>query len=67
MDRARELGALTLGLHSSSFMTTACKLYHQMGFVRCPEHDLRATAILGMSPVVDDVAVIALRMNLRTR
>jgi predicted N-acetyltransferase YhbS len=64
VDRARELGALTLGIHGSSFMTTACKLYHQMGFVRCPEHDLRATAILGMAPVVDDVAVIAFRMNL---
>ncbi|HJS05400.1 MAG TPA: GNAT family N-acetyltransferase [Variovorax sp.] len=65
VDRARELGALTLGIHSSSFMTTACKLYHHMGFTRCPEHDLRATTILRMAPSEEDVAVIAFRMNLR--
>ena len=65
VNRAQELGALTMGIHSSSFMTAACKLYHRMGFIRCPEHDLRATAILGLEPVVDDVTVIAFRMNLR--
>jgi GNAT superfamily N-acetyltransferase len=67
VNRAHGLGALTMGIHSSSFMTAACKLYHSMGFARCPEHDLRATAILGLAPVVDDVTVIAFRMNLRTR
>ncbi|VTU15326.1 N-acyltransferase YncA [Variovorax sp. PBL-H6] len=67
VDRAHELGALTMGIHSSSFMTAACKLYHSMGFIRCPEHDLRATAILGLTPVVEDVMVIAFRMNLRGR
>ncbi|VTU18512.1 putative acetyltransferase [Variovorax sp. PBS-H4] len=64
--RARELGAPTMGIHGSSFMTTACKLYQQMGFVRCPEHDLRATAILGLAPSEHDVTVIAFHMNLRS-
>ena len=65
VDRAHGLGARTLGIHSASFMTTACKLYHQLGFVRSRGHDFRATAILGMKPVEDDVLVIAFRMELR--
>ena len=66
VERARAMGALTMGIHSASFMTAACKLYQRMGFSRCPEHDLRASAILGLAqpPAEDDVVVIAYRMNL---
>ena len=56
---------MNMGIHSASFMTAACKLYQQMGFGRCPEHDLRASAFLRLAPPTgEDVVVIACRMNL---
>jgi GNAT superfamily N-acetyltransferase len=37
--RARQNGAIALGLHTSRSMRAAKRLYEQLGFVRDPEHD----------------------------
>jgi predicted N-acetyltransferase YhbS len=39
IDRARQLGATRLLIHSTPWMTGAHHLYESMGFVRAPEHD----------------------------
>ena len=38
---ARELGARELGLHTSSSMAAARRLYERLGFERAPERDFR--------------------------
>lgn len=37
--RARAAGATELGLHTSTSMATARRMYERLGFVRAPEHD----------------------------
>ncbi len=37
--RCRELGIRTIGLHTTTFMATARRMYERMGFVRVPEYD----------------------------
>ncbi|HEY0780445.1 MAG TPA: GNAT family N-acetyltransferase [Gemmatirosa sp.] len=39
--RARAMGAVALGLHTSASMTAARRLYAAMGFVREPSYDFR--------------------------
>jgi ribosomal protein S18 acetylase RimI-like enzyme len=39
--RARRMGALELGLHTSRSMRIAMGMYERMGFVRAPEHDFQ--------------------------
>lgn len=59
--RARDDGARTIGLHTADFMKTAVGLYRRTGFVRCPEHDLMASSILGFDAKAGDVLVTAYR------
>lgn len=64
VDSARGLGVPTMGIHTAAFMTAACRIYEAVGFRRCPEHDLRASEILGLGTGLDDIAVIAYRLDL---
>ena len=43
VQRARQLGAPALGLHTTDMMQTAMQMYERMGFVRVPELDFHPT------------------------
>jgi GNAT superfamily N-acetyltransferase len=53
--RARELGATTMGLHTTVVMGVARAMYERMGFTRFPENDFHIT---------DDFTVMAYRLEL---
>jgi ribosomal protein S18 acetylase RimI-like enzyme len=57
--RAREQGAEALGLHTAEFMVSACRLYESLGFQRRPSHDLLASNVLGLDPMLGDQRIIA--------
>jgi GNAT superfamily N-acetyltransferase len=61
-DRARELGAGAVGIHTASFMETAGPFYEALGFVRCPEYDSGAAVVLGAR--AHTIAAIAYRLEL---
>jgi GNAT superfamily N-acetyltransferase len=62
VERARDVGAETLGLHTISLLTDAVRLYERLGFVRCPEFDLRASDIFP-SENADDMTGLAFRLD----
>jgi predicted N-acetyltransferase YhbS len=64
VERARRIGLPTIGLHTATFMKTACGIYERMGFLRCPQHDLTASDMLGVDGGARDVEVIAYRLDL---
>src|ERR1700682_5787022 len=43
VERARSVDAQRVALHSTSWMSTAHRLYESLGFVRTPERDLRVS------------------------
>jgi GNAT superfamily N-acetyltransferase len=43
--RSRAVGAPALGLHTIELLVDAVRLYERLGFVRCPEFDLRAVDV----------------------
>jgi ribosomal protein S18 acetylase RimI-like enzyme len=53
--RARELGATTMGLHTTVVMDVARAMYERMGFTRFPENDF---------PITDDFTVMAYTLPL---
>jgi GNAT superfamily N-acetyltransferase len=53
--RARDLGATTMGLHTTVVMDVARVMYERMGFTRFPENDFQIT---------DDFTVMAYRLAL---
>ena len=55
MRRARDAGLKTIGLHTTTAMDVARRLYEKMGFVRVPEFDFHPD---------DDVVVMAYRLDL---
>jgi GNAT superfamily N-acetyltransferase len=61
--RAKELGAPALGIHTVSLLTDAVRLYARVGFVRCPEFDLRAADVFP-SAAADDMDGLAFRHDL---
>jgi predicted N-acetyltransferase YhbS len=63
IDRARTLGAPTLGIHSIALLADAVRLYARTGFVRCPEYDLRARDVFP-SKDADDMVGLAFRRDL---
>jgi GNAT superfamily N-acetyltransferase len=63
LERARAVGALTLGLHTIDLLVDAVRLYQAMGFVRCPEFDLRAADVFG-GPDDDPMVGRAFRYDL---
>ena len=66
VDRARSLGAHTMGIHTGAFMTAAVRIYEQAGFVRCPEFDRDATHLFG-SDHLGVVNAMAYRLDLSSR
>jgi GNAT superfamily N-acetyltransferase len=63
LERAREVGAPVLGLHTIALLTDAVRLYERLGFVRCPEFDLRAADVFP-SDDADDLDGPAFRHDL---
>ena len=62
IQRTREIGAETLGIHTISLLTDAVRLYQRLGFVRCPEFDLRAADVF-TSDNADDMVGLAFRCD----
>ena len=62
IERTRKLGAETLGIHTISLLTDAVRLYQRLGFLRCPEFDLRAADIYP-SEHADEMVGLAFRLN----
>ena len=65
IQRTREIGAETLGIHTISLLTDAVSLYQRLGFVRCPEFDLRAADVF-TSDNADDMVGLALRRDVES-
>lgn len=53
IERTRAVGAPTLGIHTIALLADAMRLYERLGFVRCPEFDLRAKDVFGAPPGKD--------------
>lgn len=64
VEMADRVGVSAVGIHTASFMTAACRIYEQLGFRRCPEHDLRARDIVGVDAAAGEVTLIAYRLGL---
>jgi GNAT superfamily N-acetyltransferase len=64
IDATRALDIATVAIHTTAFMTTACRIYESLGFRRCPEHDYRASTSLGIARAPGEVAVMAYRLDL---
>jgi predicted N-acetyltransferase YhbS len=62
IERTRDVGAETLGIHTISVLTDAVSLYERLGFVRCPEFDLRAADIFP-SERADEMVALAFRRD----
>ena len=62
IQRTREIGAETLGIHTISLLTDAVSLYQRLGFVRCPEFDLRAADVFP-SDNADETVGLAFRRD----
>lgn len=65
IERAAVGRATTIGIHTASFMEAACHLYEKMGFRRCPEFDLAASALPGVGSAGDGLKLIGYRLDLR--
>ena len=61
--RTREVGAPVLGIHTVSLLEDAVRLYGRLGFVRCPEYDLRAADVFPTQGA-DDMIALAFRYDL---
>jgi ribosomal protein S18 acetylase RimI-like enzyme len=55
INRCRELGIKTIGLHTATLMDVARRMYERMGFVRVQEYDFHPTP---------DTVVMAYRLDL---
>ena len=65
IQRTREIGAETLGIHTISLLSDAVSLYQRLGFVRCPEFDMRAADVF-TSDNADDMVGLALRRDVES-
>ena len=63
VDRARQLRAPAIGIHTSSFMNAACRIYARAGFRRSPEYDLTASEMLGVVSG-SELSLLAYRLDL---
>ena len=63
LERAREVGAPTLGIHTVALLVDAVRLYERLRFSRCPEFDLRAADVFPAEGA-DDVTGLAFRYDL---
>jgi GNAT superfamily N-acetyltransferase len=65
LDRARGLGSPAVGIHTIAHLADAVRLYERVGFVRCPEFDLRAADVFGQGdPTSGDLVGLAFRYDL---
>jgi GNAT superfamily N-acetyltransferase len=64
--RAKEVGAPALGIHTIALLADAVRLYERLGFVRCPEFDLRAADVFPADNA-DDMDGLAFRHDLGRR
>jgi GNAT superfamily N-acetyltransferase len=64
LERARDVGAPVLGIHTVALLDDAVRLYDRIGFVRCPEFDLRAAEVFP-APGSDEMVGLAFRYDLR--
>ena len=62
IQRTRNVGAETLGIHTIALLTDAVRLYQRLGFVRCPEFDLWAADIFP-SENADEMVGLAFRLD----
>ena len=62
IQRTHHVGAETLGIHTISLLTDAVRLYQRLGFVRCPEFDLRAADVFP-SENADEMVGLAFRRD----
>lgn len=62
IERTCDIGGETLGIHTISVLTDAVRLYERLGFVRCPEFDLRAADIFP-SENADEMVALAFRRD----
>jgi GNAT superfamily N-acetyltransferase len=63
IERTSEVGAPTLGIHTVGLLEEAIRLYIRLGFVRCPEFDLRVGDVIA-SDLADDMVGLAFRYDL---
>jgi GNAT superfamily N-acetyltransferase len=63
LERAREVGAPTLGIHTIPLLADAVRLYERLGFTRCPEFDLPAADVFPADGA-DDMMGPAFRYDL---
>lgn len=66
VERAREVEAPALGIHTIALLTDAVRLYERLGFVRCPEFDLPAAEVFPAEGA-DDMMGLAFRHDLRRK
>ncbi|HEX3291594.1 MAG TPA: GNAT family N-acetyltransferase [Gaiella sp.] len=64
LERAHVVGAATVGIHTIRLLADAVRLYERLGFVRCPEFDLRAADVFPADGA-DDLTGLAFRLDLR--
>ena len=62
IERTRDVGSETLGIHTISLLTDAVRLYQRLGFVRCPEFDLQAADVFP-SDNADEMVGLAFRRD----
>lgn len=63
LERARELGRPTLGIHTVALLADAMRLYQRVGFTRCPEFDLPAADVFS-AVTGDHLTGLAFRFDL---
>ncbi|MGV2129531.1 GNAT family N-acetyltransferase [Agrobacterium vitis] len=63
----RDNGAATLGIHTTSFMTTARRIYNDFGFYRCPSLDRKVSDILNIDGDAEDFDIIAYKLEYADR
>ena len=64
LERARELGAPAVGIHTVDLLQDAVRLYGRMGFVRCPEFDLPAADVFASHDADASLTALAFRHDL---
>ena len=63
LERGREVGGSTLGIHTIALLSDAVRLYERQGFSRCPEFDLRTPDVFRAARG-GDMTVLAFRYDL---
>ena len=64
IERARQLDASAVCLHTAPFMSAAIAMYQAVGFRRAPEFDGDAAELLGVAPLESYIPALAYRLDL---